>query len=368
LSIEFKSNWAETRERFSAWWARQSTDRPLISLWSNREKPLDNPFTVEPYTDFSERYLDTQKMVAHQIDRLCKQKPVADAFPAISLDLGAGSLALYTGCEPGFHADTLWFLPFMDRLPDDGDIRFDPDNKWYIKHLEMFRQAKEATKDTDVLLCVPDIVEHMDILASLRGTTEMFEDFFECPDLVKSAFTSLNDHYKMVFDAFNSICVDDAGWNAFTAFAIYGSERTGKIQCDTAAMISPGQFREFALEPLREQCRWLENSMFHLDGPECICHIPALMEIEELNAIQWTPGNGNPRAGEECWDELYGAVKDADKGLWVALSDYDPDTAVQKADRLVKKFGARGFYFLLPDMTQQQADSLLIKAEQDWKC
>jgi len=369
MNIKFKSNWVETQERFSAWWDRKNTGRPLLSIWTDREDPLINPYKIEPYSILSERYLDTEKILAHEFDRLCKAKPVAEAYPAISFNLGAGSLALYLGCEPSFQADTLWFLPFMNELPNDGKIIFDENNEWYVRHLEMYKRGKEAVMNTDALLEIPDLVEHMDILAAMRGPTELFEDFFECPDLVKTAHESLNDHYKTVFDKFNDLCKEDeTGFNAFTAFAICGKGRTSKIQCDTAAMISPGQFRDFALEPLREQCRWLDNSMFHLDGPECICHIPALMEINELNAIQWTPGHGNPESGEECWDELFGAVKEAGKGLWIGLGGYSSDVAVQKADRLVRKFGANHFYFLMPYMTQKDADALLSKADREWKC
>ena len=369
MSLQFKTNWEETRERFSAWWGRKNAGRPLLNIWTGRDECLENPFVVEPYTELSERYLNTEKIMAHEFDRLCKNKPVAEAYPSVSFNLGAGSLALYLGCEASFNADTLWFLPFMNKLPDDGKIVFDENNEWYVRHLEMYRRGKEAMINTDALLEIPDLVEHMDILAAMTGPTELFEDFFEHPDLVNKAHSSLNDHYKTVFDAFNEFCMEDeTGFNAFTAFAIYGSGRTSKIQCDTAAMISPGQFRDFALEPLREQCRWLNNSLFHLDGPECICHIPALMEIDELNAIQWTPGHGNPESGEECWYDMFGAVTDAGKGLWVALGGYDPQTAIEKADKLVQKFGSNHFYFLMPFMTQKEADKLLIKAEREWKC
>jgi 5-methyltetrahydrofolate--homocysteine methyltransferase len=233
----------------------------------------------------------------------------------------------------------------------------------------MFKTAKKSTEDTDVLLCVPDLVEHLDVLASLIGATELFAEFYDNPDLVKATCSSLNDHFKTAFDAFNQLCIEtDTGWNAFTAFYIYGPGRTAKIQCDLAAMISPAQFREFAIAPLREQCQWLDNSLFHLDGPECICHISALMEIDELSAIQWTPGHGNPQAGEEAWFDLYKQVKDAGKGLWVALSDYPSETAIEKANKLVKKFGAKDFYFLMPDMSVKEAEALLIKADREWKC
>ena len=37
---------------------------------------------------------------------------------------------------------------------------------------------------------------------------------------------------------------------------------------------------------LSEQCQWLDNSMFHLDGSQCIVHLDALLEIDALDAIE----------------------------------------------------------------------------------
>jgi len=366
--MQFKSNWAETRERFTAWWAHESTGRPLLQLWTDRARPLENPLPLVPYMNDAERYLDVEKSLAHQMERLCTEEPLAEGYPVFSLDLGSGSLALYLGSEPHFSADSLWFEPALYGYDDRGSVHFDPNNRWFRRHLDMFARGKEVAEGTDAVLGIPDMIEHVDILSALRGQTTFCYDLYDHPEQVRAALLKLNEHYKTCYDAFRAYCTDETGGSAFTIFSIWGHGRTAKIQCDASAMISPAQFRDFALEPLRAQCQWLDNSLFHLDGPECICHVPALMEIEELDAVQWTAGERHPPPGEECWYDLYRMIKDADKGLWIALFDYAPDVAVQKADRLVRKFGAKGFYFLMPKMDRQDADALLIKAEREWKC
>jgi len=365
--MQLKSNWKETRQRFSAWWTGQNTDRPLIHLWAKRERPIGNPFPFEPYTDLSERYLNTEKMIAHRFELFNHYEPMAETYPELSLDMGAGSLALYMGSQPHFSADSLWFEPIEADYSVPGFLKLDPENHWYKTHLEMYKKAHEMIKGTDTIMSIPDMIEHLDTLASLRGTTDLCFDLFDSPEEVRAACETLNNHYKTCFDAFNVYCADETGGNSYTAFAIWGPGRTAKVQCDIAAVLSPELFREFAVPPLQDQCSWLDNSLFHLDGPECLCHVPALMEIEELNALQWTNGHNNPPAGEEIWDDLYRQVKEAGKGLWIALSDYEPEVAVSKADRLVRKFGAHGLYFLFPPMERKNADELLIKAERDWR-
>ena len=52
---------------------------------------------------------------------------------------------------------------------------------------------------------------------------------------------------------------------------------------------------------LQQQCQKLDYTLYHLDGPDAIKHLDALMEIEELDALQWTPGAGKPDGGDELW-------------------------------------------------------------------
>ena len=44
-------------------------------------------------------------------------------------------------------------------------------------------------------------------------------------------------------------------------------------------------------------------------------HLPALLEIEELNAIQWTPGVGQPQGGDPCWYDLYKRIRAGGKAI-----------------------------------------------------
>ena len=365
--MQYKKGWMETRERFTQWWAHKSTGRPLINLWSEREIPLEPPLRAEAFTDDIDRYLNVEKILARSLETFSRLEPLAEACPTASLDMGAGSLAIYVGCEPTFRAESVWFDHCLHGYDGDGTVAFDENNRWWRLHMEMFQRGKKLLDGTDVLLNIPDLVENLDIVSAMRGPQAMCYDLYDYPNEVKAAVWKLNGIYKQCFDAFNSYCKDAEGGNSFTAFRIWGPGRTAKVQCDAAAMLSPGQFREFVQEPLREQCRWLDNSLFHLDGPECICHIPALMEIDELNALQWTPGDGKPKAGEECWDGIYRQLKDAGKGLWVSLEEYEPDVAVEKAARLVQKFGAKDFYFLMPFMERRDAEAFLLKADREWK-
>jgi 5-methyltetrahydrofolate--homocysteine methyltransferase len=92
-----------------------------------------------------------------------------------------------------------------------------------------------------------------------------------------------------------------------------------------------------------------------------------VLEVKDLNAVQWTPGAGKPDGGSEDWYPVYDMVKKGDKSLWVSIEDGSFDDWVEKADKLVKRYGSDGLYILFPIMEIEMAQELLKKAEKDWK-
>jgi 5-methyltetrahydrofolate--homocysteine methyltransferase len=114
-------------------------------------------------------------------------------------------------------------------------------------------------------------------------------------------------------------------------------------------MISPEMFREFVQPTLRTQCQKFDHSLYHLDGTGAIKHVPALMEIEDLDAVQWNFETGKPDAGWEKWFPMYDQVRDAGKGLWLNFCDGGPEQWAESAKRIVKRYGNKGIYLLFPE-------------------
>jgi hypothetical protein len=118
-------------------------------------------------------------------------------------------------------------------------------------------------------------------------------------------------------------------------------------------MISGRDFRRFVQPYIREQCQRLDYSMYHLDGVGAIRHLDALLEIEELNAIQWTPGAGQPQGGDPCWHELYRRIKAIGKAVmpcWVELGELAP---------LLDAVGPAGVHVLMHFTSERDIDAAL---------
>ena len=97
----------------------------------------------------------------------------------------------------------------------------------------------------------------------------------------------------------------------------------GKDQCDFSYMISPEMFDEFCRPELEATCRRLGRSIYHLDGVGQLPHLNSILEIEDLDGVQWVPGDGKPPQSQ--WPEVYEKIHRAGKNsqLWDGFDGLD---------------------------------------------
>ncbi len=361
-----KDNWMDTTQRFMKWWRREPGDRPLMRVVARRETPVEPLEIIPPAATPEPLYLDVGRAAAILRNHCRSVHYMGEAFPCLDLNLGPGSMALYLGSEPVFSWDTLWYTECVHDWETYGLPRFDPENRWWKRHQEMLEEGVRLAGD-DFVVAIPDIIENVDILSALRGPQAFCYDLIDEPVRMKALVDCIDDLYFQYYDPlYNMVWMHD-GSSVYTAFKIWGPGRTAKVQCDFSAMMSPLQFREFVKPSLEKQCERLDHSLYHLDGPDCIRHVDALMEIEQLDALQWTAGAGQPDGANECWLPLYDKVRAAGKGLWISIADGGYEDWVAGAERLVERYGSTGLYFLFPEMTENQAQRLLDRAETSWR-
>ena len=210
------------------------------------------------------------------------------------------------------------------------------------------------------LASIPDLIENLDTVASMRGAMELLYDLYDRPDWVKRWVDRINEIYFEYHERMYQIVKDEQGGCAFTAFHVWAPERMAKVQCDFAYMIGPDMFAKFVVPALSRQCNRLDYSVFHLDGPKCIQHTPHLVGIEGLNAIQWTPGAGNPGVGDPCWYDFYGQVLDGGKSLLlIGMSE-------EQGRAIAHELGTRGIFFVLGAAASEAEGEERMKRIRDW--
>lgn len=387
MTVLHKDNWEETKQKWSDYWRHCNKGRPLMCVIARRPEiePLANgkPAVVCGYRDvicqgkyynlpaelmwrdMEDKYFDAERIV-ERYRYFCRTHDfLGESFPNLNIDFGPGSTALYLGSGIGMNENTVWFTKAYDDLEDAPTFTFDAGNTYLRRHLELARRCVELAGG-DFLVDMPDLMENLDVIASLHGAQDTLCDMIEDPELIQERIGQIDRVYYEYFDRFYDLIRDDVGGNAYTVFQIWGPGRTVKLQCDISAMMSPDSFRRFVQPSLRQQAERADHVLYHLDGKEAICHLDALLEIDGIDAIQWTSGDTAPDGTMPEWDEIYDKTIAAGKSIWVKVYTGGFEDWVRNADRIVRKYGSHSTFFLFPEMSRAQADELLAYAERNW--
>jgi 5-methyltetrahydrofolate--homocysteine methyltransferase len=350
---------------FEKWWKCENTERPLMNIKAVLDKPAALPAVAKAPESPKEAHIGLEGKLPGFLNYANHYAFLCEAVPNFSINIGPGSLATYVGSEPIFAWDTIWYTKCIDDISTYPALKYDPDNYWWKLHFEVLKEARRLSEE-QFYVCIPDIIENMDIISAMNGPEETCLDMMDNPGHVKRLVESVDNIYFEYFDRFYEE-LKIGTTMMYTAFEILGEGKTAKVQCDFNALIGPEQFVEFVVPSLTRQCDELDHSVFHLDGKDCIKHLDALMAIDSLQALQWTPGAGQPDGGNEKWYQVYDKVKDAGKAMHVGIYDGGYDDWVNTAGKFIKRYGCAGVYFLFPAMTQTQAEKLIYKAENEWR-
>jgi len=325
--------WAKASRHFTDWWHHRGFCAWIVSP---RDKPLaDYARPVAP-EDPQQYWMNVPYRTAKNLHRIANTYCGADSFLFFETTMGPGSMANYLGSEPGFSHDTVWYRPCIDDPDTYPDILFDGGNTWFQQSMAIV-DAGLAVADGRFLVAMPDLIENLDIVSAMRDPQTLMMDVIDRPAWVEKCIRQINQAYFQVFDAFYEKIHTPGGGNCFVAFNIWGPGKTAKVQCDTAAMISPAMFKQFYVPAVTEQCAWLDYSVYHLDGPECICHLDHLLAIEPLRAIQFTTGARNPAGGDPAWWAMYKKILAAGKSVHVTCK-------VEQVLPLLDAIGPKGVF------------------------
>lgn len=382
----YKLNWEATKEKFRNYWNHKNTGRPLMCVIARRPEveqfsdgtPVEGGYLDQicqgkyynmpeelKWKDMEDKYQNAQRIV-DRYRYFCETHAfLGESFPNLNIDFGPGSLASYLGSEIGFKEDTVWFNKCLDGWDGVPKLTFDPENKWFKKHIQLARDCQALAGD-DFYVDMPDLMENIDVLASLRGAQDILFDLLDEPEKIGERIQEVTDIYYEYYDRFYDIIKDEEGGNAYTVFQIWGPGKTVKLQCDFSAMMSPEDFRKYIQPSLRTQSEKADHVLYHLDGPAAIKHMDALMEIDGIDALQWTSGDAGPDGTLPDWDVIYDKAIAAGKSIWVKVYSGEFEDWIKNVDRIVQKYGSHSLFLLFPEMSMEQAAYLLDYADKNW--
>jgi hypothetical protein len=350
----WKSNWAETQKRFVDWWNHQGL---LVGMWGAPETDRCFHETVtapERPATLEDRYCNAAFRAAENHCRLSRSIFPLDVLPSATTDLGPGSLALFLGSPPGFAEDTVWYHPCIEQEPEPEKLpplRFDENNSWWKISEQIIRACVEQSRGKYIVGC-PDLIENMDVVSSLRGAQTLCLDLVERPEWVERKIWEINEVWFAAYQRIYDLIKLEDGSSTFGAFYIWGPGKVAKVQCDSSAMFSPKMYQRFVVPALTAQCEWLDYSLYHLDGTQAMVHLDTLLQIEPLDAIEWTPQAGIETGGNKRWHEMYRRILAAGKSVQVV--NVEPD----EAQPLLDAIGPKGVYMLIQFKDEREAEQV----------
>ena len=322
MTTTWKSNLEETKRRYVDWWNHKGI---VLNMWEHFQegvKPHADVPKPAPPKDLNQKWFDPQWRADYLDWYVAHSSLMADMLPVANTQLGPGSLAAILGGVFEGGEDTIWIHP--DPNYSD-DIVFNPEHPNWLLHKELLKACKTKAQG-HYYVGMPDLMEGLDVLAAIKGTDKVLLDTVMQPEVLEHQMQQINDIYFHVFDELYDI-IREGDEMAFCYFSSWAPGKMSKLQSDISTMISVDDYRRFVQPFIREQCQKIDYTLYHLDGVGAMHHLDALLEIEERNAIQWTPGVGEPQGGSPKWYDLYKKILAGGKSImacWVTLDELKP--------------------------------------------
>jgi corrinoid protein of di/trimethylamine methyltransferase len=383
----WKANLDETKQHYINWWNHQGI---VLNMWEHFQEGVTPHAEVpapKPYRDLNQRWFDPEWRAEYLDWYVAHSSLMADILPVANTQLGPGSLAAILGGVFEGGEDTIWIhpRPVVDGSSAD-DIVFDPNHPNWLLHKALLKACKRKAQG-HYYVGMPDLMEGLDVLAAIKGTDKVLLDTVMQPEVLEHQMQQINDIYFQVFDELYDI-IREGDEMAFCYFSSWAPGKMSKLQSDISTMISQEDYRRFVQPFIREQCQKIDYTLYHLDGVGAMHHLDALLEIDELNAIQWTPGVGEPQGGSPKWYDLYKKILAGGKSImacWVTIDELRPlldniggdgihlemdfhnEREVEQAMRIISDFQSASNLHPAPvhDETDRQVEEIIRRVEEN---
>lgn len=353
----WKHNLADTCRHFEQWWRGEGL---VVGAWGTglpREgPPHDTVVEPAPPEDLAARHTDAEFIARNTRYKMARRCWPADILPAAWPHVGTLPLCTYLGATPEYAPGNVWYRACLLDLEAFPPLRFDPTHPRVVELERIVTRTVELAAG-NYLVGMPALLPGIDVLAELRGAGNLMVDLVENPSAVHRRLEEIHAAWIDAFDRMYEIIRQPDGSMAFGYFMLWSPGKVCLAQCDSAAMFSREMFDEFVVPYLRLQCDHLDHCMYHVDGAQALRHLDALLPIENLQAIEFTPDPKSPGGGDASWYPLYRRVLDAGKSVWVA------NLRKHEVIPLLDAIGGRGVYVSVNGLTVADAEQLAREVE-----
>ena len=350
MPIERIEDWERRIERQDAFWDCEVIDRPVVVMTLPKDKP-EYPWPKEKtYDSPRDRWMDTERVVESALAGALNTEFLGDALPTAWPNLGPELFSAFFGMEMEYTAETSWGIPNLKDWSEAGKLKLSTDNCYWKKLLEMTDALLNAGRGK-YYVGFTDFHPGGDAIAAFRDPMQLNIDLLVSRDEVKSLLRRINAEYFSAFDFYSARF--RRAEQAFTSWPGIVSSRKWYVPSDDfSCMVSKEMFDEVFLPGIIEECQHLDASIYHLDGPDALRHLDSLLEIKELNAIQWVYGAGRGVASD--WLHVYKRCQAAGKGIQLHIGFDELDT-------IASNLKPEGVWMSVAVQDRFQADAVLAR-------
>ncbi|MGQ9552637.1 MAG: hypothetical protein ACUVWR_00850 [Anaerolineae bacterium] len=325
--MEYKRDWEQAQGRYIAWWQGQVLDRRCLAVTAPRDGMAEERSRASarpPGVSLEKWWLDLDYVLERTATQIRCTYWGGEAFPVFWANLGPDAFAAYLGADLRLVNDeTTWAEPNVDdwkRLPP---LTINGEGRWWQLQTRLLEMAQEAGRGRWIT-GLPDTHGSGDALVALRGASRLCLDLYDAPEEVRRRLDEVTLATIEAYCYYYQVVEPDkygssAGW-----LPAWHRGRANAVQCDFIALISPAMMRRFRLPALVAEAKQSDAVVFHLDGPDALVHLDALLETPEITAIQWQPGVAKYPMTD--WIPLLRRIQAAGKPIWIGVGPQEVPT------------------------------------------
>jgi len=356
MPIENIPDWEQRLRRQDAFWHREVIGRPVVCFTLPRPNPNHPRPAPKKWATLRDRWMDTQYLAESTLAEVMNTEYLGDALPSVWPNLGPEVFSAFFGCELEYGETTSWSIPNLKDWADVDRLVFSTENFYWNKILEMMDALIEVGRGK-FYTGITDLHVGGDAIAAFRDPQQLNLDLVEAADRVKALRDRVTDTYLWVYDFYHHK-LRAAGHAIGTFAGIVSAKKWYVPSNDFSCMISKPMFDEIFLPGIIRECRHLEASVYHLDGPGALRHLDSLLEINELNAIQWVYGEGHGRASD--WMHIYKRCQAAGKGLQIGIG-------LDELHLFMENLRPEGLWIGLSGVQDREQARAVLKKLMTWK-
>lgn len=354
--LKFKPDYEQSRARIEAFWEHKVLDRPVTMFRLAKPRDQQCPLPTSHHTSPTARWLDTQYQAELALATLANQEFLGDSLPIAYPNLGPSIFSALYGCPLHFDNNgTSWSEPILKDWSQVDQLRLDWGHAYLRKLIEM-TEALLSTGQSLFITGMPDWHPGGDALAAFRGPENLAVDLIDHPQEVKDLLARVEKDYFKIYDMFfyklRSRGQPITSWTPLVSEGKYYIPSN-----DFSTMVSKEMYDEFFLPGIIRECRFLERSIYHLDGPGALHHLDSILAIPRLDAVQWVPGAGNE--GFSRWVKVYQRVQAAGKGVQVSVR-------LSEVTQVMQTLSPRGLFLDVSGVPDRDSGLALLRTLERW--